>query len=196
MHRTRRNKRTRRFTKKQRGGSLPALRRGSIQWPPNEGCADSPRKIVFRAGEMLDRFGPPSGSYVSPMGEAAVRIASELGKTNRQPTAYSYTNRALPYAGVSNGGVNGNLLRKKMYNETYLQNLRRGSSDYHVYKVLADGEVKGNGCIAAPVFNTKGGAIQVKLDSSIESLLENKVLEEMPVTQIPGYFPENTMIVA
>ena len=185
---------TRRRFRRQHGGKLPALKEGAIKWPPQEGCDGEPKIIVFQKNDTFDRFGPTSGSYVSPTGETAARIAMELGITNSQPPVYSYTNRGLPYAGVSDSGISGNLLRKKLYTETYTKNLQDGTTDYSTYKVLSDGGVGGKACVAAAVFNTSGGAIQVKLDLPISEYLKNQAIEPQVVTAIPGYFREDGMI--
>jgi hypothetical protein len=193
---SRRRQRQRRVTRKQRGGRLPPLKEGVIQWPPNDGCVGEPIQVTFQKGDIIDRFGPPSGTFVSPTEDAARRIAGGLGITNNQPNTYSYTNRALPYAGVTNSGVSGNTLRKQMYNSTYKQNLERGDTDYHQYVVLLDGVITGKACVAAPVFNTSGGAIQVKLDKTINEFVNNGAIEERPVTKVPGYFRRNDEVTA
>jgi hypothetical protein len=145
-------------------------------------------------GDLFDRFGSESGTYISPVGATADRIASLLG-IGDQPNVYAYTNRALPYAGVTDGGVEGNVLRARIYTETYRRNLEVGKADYHQYRVLKNDEISGKACIVAPVFNASGGGIQINLTTPIEQLLSNSVIEEIPITQVPAYFrrKENDM---
>lgn len=193
IRRKRQNRR--RKTRHQRGGSLPRLRSGAIRWPANEGCAGQPTRIEFQVGELFDRFGPETGTYTSPVGIAADRIASILGITEDQPNIYSYSSRALPYAGVSNSGVEGNALRADKYTSTYTQNLQgeQGTTDYHTYEVLKPG-IGGAACLAAPAFNTPGNAIQVNLERSVADLLAQGMIKERPVDVIPGYFPSSAPI--
>jgi hypothetical protein len=178
-------KRLRRKT--QRGGGFPPLKPGAIAWPSKEGCVGNLIPITLVAGDVIDRFGPATGNYVSPVGETADRIAKILGRGEDQPNVYAYANRALPYAGVTDGGVEGDSLRKQSYMKTYKKNLSAGRTDYHQYRVQANDAVRGTACIVAPAFNTRGGGIQIRLEKPVGHYLGPRVLEEMPLNRVPAY---------
>lgn len=175
--------------RKYKGGSLPSLKQHAIQWPPMKGCKKEFIPVVFNVGEMFDRFGSVRGTNVSPMFETASRIAKEIGLSEKQPNIYSYTQRALPYIGITNSGFEKNNSRKLLYNYSYKN---KQNTDYHTYKVLKPDSVKGGACEVAPAFDTSGGGIQVKLEKNIETLLKEGVIEEIDISNIPPYFPSNS----
>jgi len=41
---------------------------GSIRWPANDGFVGRPTTQTLQPGTVVDRFGPPSGSFVAPAG--------------------------------------------------------------------------------------------------------------------------------
>ena len=170
-----------------RGGSLPPLKLNAIQWPPMKGCVKDFQPIIFDVGELFDRFGSTRGTNVSPMFETAKRIAKQIGLSEKQPNVYSYTQRALPYVGISKNGSKDNTSRKLLYNSSYKKNKNKKETDYHQYKVLNADSVHGGACEVAPAFNTTGGGIQVKLTKNIETLLKEGAIEEIYITNIPDY---------
>jgi hypothetical protein len=40
-----------------------------IKWPPDNGCAASPKSETLPVGTLIDRFGSENGSFFSPKGE-------------------------------------------------------------------------------------------------------------------------------
>jgi hypothetical protein len=186
---TRRKQRQQRRTqrRRQRGGRLPPLMHGVIKWPPRGGCAGNPIPVTLEIDDLFDRFGPESGTYISPVGATAARIAKTLGIAEEQPNLYSYTNRALPYAGVTGGGVEGNVLRDTTYRKIYRKNLAANTSDYHLYRVTANDAVNGMACIVAPAFNTAGGGVQINLKKPVGQYVGMQAIEEKPLERIPAY---------
>ena len=107
-----------------------------IDWiheAPNNGCNDEVKPIKLGVDTIIDRFGPPSGSYFSPF------------KNNETP--YSYMSRSLPY-------ITNVVYCVREYNEVY----DMPKHIYHVYIVLKEFTV--NSCTASKAFNAPGGAIQ------------------------------------
>lgn len=200
--RQRRQKRTRRTrkTRRLRGGALPFLKENAIQWPDNNGCLTEFKEVRFQVGDTFDRFGSETGLFVSPTFATADKFAAMLDLPNPEaPNRYSYTQRALPYAGVNNAGFKSNNTRRFLYTSSYKQNLNKSFSNrsalnYHQYRVVKGNTVYGQGCVIAPSFNTDGGGIQVMLNKPIYKLLAEGAIREEPVTNIPGYFPMNESI--
>ena len=193
--RTRGRRRQQRRT--QRGGRLLPLKDKAIVWPPLGGCAEGSKIIenyALQKGDIFDRFGPLSGKYVSPIGIAAEKLARALDGAqwaptvgNTEPTVYSYTNRALPYAGVSDAGVARDALRQNLYRRSYEEDVKSGRQiDYGQFQVLEP--VVGNACRAGAAFNTSGGALQLELTASVEDLLKRRKIELLPIKEIPPYF--------
>jgi hypothetical protein len=201
-----RGRRQRRQT--QRGGRFSPLRAGAIVWPERGGCdkGKSLPNFIFYRGEIFDRFGPPSGTYISPVGDAADRLAGLLEEdtaemSNTQPNVYTYASRALPYAGVTDAGVADNSLRRSIYEKVYSDDFKKYAAnpalqpgqdrginglDYHKYRVLQEGVV-GMACRAAPAFNTPGGALQVNLKEPISKYIADNLIEELLVKDLPPY---------
>ncbi len=175
----------------------------AIVWPPLGGCAVGSKIIpnfTLHKDDVFDRFGPLTGKYVSPVGDAAERLARAFegvnwvyGMKDTEPTVYSYTNRALPYAGVSDAGVEGNALRQNLYQRTYSENIKTGKQvDYNQFRVRKP--VVGNACRAGAAFNTSGGALQLELRDSVQDLLRLGAIEHLKVEQLPPYFRKNAPI--
>ena len=185
--RLRKRKHTVRNKRKQRGGIFPKLRNNAIKWPPNEGCELNPVTVTLQRGDLIDRFGPTSGSYVSPIGNTARRIGNLLSiPESNTKNKYTYKNRALPYAGVNSAGFKNNTVRKTLYNNES----KKGANalGYHQYEILQDID-NCSACKAASAFDTPGGAIQIKLPMSIQELIDNGRVKEIATanSNIPPY---------
>jgi len=156
--------RRRKSRRRQRGGQKPR-NIGRINWPAQDGCLNDAQEISVLPGIMIDRFGPPSGNYVSPV----------------SITQYSYSERALPYYGTENKEyttTNGKAMnREQMYYSDFSKsNIQK--DDYHIYKVLKpiQGAQK---CKVAPSFNYPGNGIQFKLPKTVSEYLADGTLKEI-----------------
>jgi len=178
MKRTRSSKkRSRRRSRKYRGGG-PQIDPATIQWPSDFGCdIGSKRIITLQPGTYIDRFGPPSGFFVSPV--------------IKQP--YSYSERSLPWLGITNTKktlTNGRerSIRKEYYYMDYENPLIKIDEDqYHIYKVqeAIDGV---EACTAAPYFDYPGGAVQYKLPRAVKEYIdEGKLKEDVFFPIIPPF---------
>ncbi len=158
MKRTRSSKkRLRRRSRKYQGGG-PPIDPATIQWPPDFGChIETKRIITLQPGTYIDRFGPPSGFFVSPV--------------VKQP--YSYSERSLPWLGITNTKE-----RRDYYYMDYENPLIPIDEDqYHIYKVqesINDVEA----CTAAPYFDYTGGAIQYRLPRTVQDYINDGILIE------------------
>jgi hypothetical protein len=43
--------------------------KANVDWPKNDGCADTPRPDVLPPGTVIDRFGNENGLFFSPAGQ-------------------------------------------------------------------------------------------------------------------------------
>lgn len=159
----RRTRRLRRRSKRQRGGTKPE-NLGKILWPQQNGCLDQATTITVEPGTYIDRFGPPTGNFVSPV------IISP----------YTYSERSLPYYGTQDVEYNTKnarkLDRKSMYyNDFKPENIP--DDDYHIYRVIKPIE-NVEKCTVAPAFNYKGNGIQYKLPNSVQSYILDGTLDE------------------
>ena len=50
------------------GTMFPAAYQRMPGWPPNHGFMGDPEEITLRPGTIVDRYGPPTGRFVSPQG--------------------------------------------------------------------------------------------------------------------------------
>lgn len=192
MRNTRKVRKTRK-KRRQKGGRLPSLRNSAIKWPEKKGCVSDFVSVSLVPGDTFDRFGSVRGTNISPTGLTAQRLAIQLGIPNIPPESYSYTERSLPYVGVTNSGFVKNNVRHKFYKNSYRENLKDLSTiDYHQYEVLDT--IEGNMCVAAPAFDMEGGAIQIKLNSNIETLLKENKIKVIQIESVPGYFKSDDKI--
>jgi hypothetical protein len=84
-------------------GARPALSQrwlagdGRYAWPPDDGYAAPPVLVVLPAGVLLDRFGGPGGSFLSPHGAGfdARALPSQCQDMLRQYHVYEVV-RPLP----------------------------------------------------------------------------------------------------
>ena len=128
-----------------------------IDWPPIDGCLEKAKPFTVKKGTIIDRFGGPTGFFVSPQG-------------------YSYAQRSLPYISSEDDCVN-------YYKHVY--DLANPLQNYHLYVVNKDIEVLA--CEAAPAFGAPGGAIQYKYSNSIKQLLDDNIISEIPVKDFPPF---------
>lgn len=68
-------------------------RTGSWDYPPNNGFAGKPRPNTLQPGAVIDRFGPPTGSFASPVGTPFGKRAIPPGNIVDRPGAASPTDR-------------------------------------------------------------------------------------------------------
>jgi hypothetical protein len=177
MKRTRSSKkRLRRRSRKHRGGG-PPIDPATIPWPPRDGCSEgSDRTLTLSVGSYIDRFGPTTGFYASPI--------------VKQP--YSYSERSMPWLGLTNSKItkrNGSQksIRRHYYYIDYENPLIEIDKDnYHVYEVMQPIDVKE--CTAAPYFDYPGGARQYKFQYSIQKYIdEGKLREDIFFPVVPEF---------
>jgi hypothetical protein len=61
---------------------------GDVKWPPNEGFAGPPKKVVLEPGTKIDRYGSPKGKYLSPADTPFEQRALPPSSANKPPTKY------------------------------------------------------------------------------------------------------------
>jgi Tuberculosis necrotizing toxin len=128
-----------------------------INWPPKDGCLADPVPFTVKKGTVIDRFGGPTGFFMSPEG-------------------YTYVQRSLPY--ISSEAECVNYYR-------YVYNLDNPLQNYHLYRVNKDFDVLA--CEAAPAFGAPGGAIQYKYSKSIQQLLDENFITELDIKNFPPF---------
>jgi hypothetical protein len=156
-------RKTRRLRRRLRGGAKPKVL-GQIPWPPQNGCLDQATSITIEPGSYIDRFGPATGNFVSPV------IINP----------YTYSERSLPYYGIENIEYNttnaGKMKRKQMYyNNFKLEKIP--DDDYHIYRVIKP-ITNVEKCTIAPAFNYQGRGIQYKLPKSVQDYMFDGSLDE------------------
>jgi len=107
---------------------------GDIRWPGNRGFAGTPVDDVLEVGTRVDRYGRPSGGFVSPQGTPYSARSLAPGTDPASLRAYEVMK---PIEGVRTGQV-------------------------------------------APWFDEVGGGIQHELPNSVQWLLDNGYLREVP----------------
>ena len=147
--------------------NLPSGKKG-FNWPDSNrypgGCKDTPKEIDVPAETEFDRFGPPTGTFGSPL----------KGRT------YSYTSRSLPYLRFNNNSG-------KLCDDVYEAQTIKDNS-YHVYKVKKGAQIIGvKQCEALGAFNKPGDAIQWEFPDTIEKMLQDVVIEEIYSNSIPDF---------
>ena len=81
-------------------------------WPPNQGFEGAPTRGTLRAGEVLQRYGGPSGTYLAPLGTAYQSVALPGGSQEKAKHYYRVVRpvsvtqgRIAPAFGEPGGGM-------------------------------------------------------------------------------------------
>ena len=116
-------RRTRRLRRRRtmRGGAGVYVDPSKIPWPAKSGCQDDVKKVVIPAGTFIDRFGPETGFFVSPI----------------EKYQFTYSERSLPWLGLDKNGNIKNKTRKERYNIEYRKSNPQ-DDNYHIYEVIQD----------------------------------------------------------
>lgn len=61
---------------------------GNIKYPPNDGFAGIPERITLKPNTLIDRYGNPTGTFVSPKGTAYSQRALPAGSNLRPYHVY------------------------------------------------------------------------------------------------------------
>ena len=172
-------KRSRRTRRTRRGGdheqectntnAFKHVKEGKLtyKWPNAtefpDGCMKNTIELItVNAGTQFDRFGGTGGQFGSPYDKKW----------------YSYNSRALPYLQLVNK-------TGKTCSNVY-KNQRNKMKDYHIYKVLQP-ITEVNQCTATPAFGKTGKAIQWKFPMSIQAMIDDKFIKEMPDAPPPPF---------
>jgi hypothetical protein len=74
---------------------------GSLHWPPNGGFAGPPVAIVLPPGMLIDRFGAPTGHFLSPKGAAFKARALPYVCEGQVYTAYQIERPLFVWSGTA-----------------------------------------------------------------------------------------------
>ena len=74
---------------------------GASYWPPNRGFSAQPNKVTLQSGSMIDRYGSPSGSFVSPQGTSFATRSLPASSMSKPLNAYEVVKPFNIDAGLS-----------------------------------------------------------------------------------------------
>ena len=85
---------------------------GTINWPPNRGNVGVPNPVVIPPGALIDRYGHPYGTFVSPVGVPAPKRSLAPGTTQTPYNIYvvikpvgALEGEAAPWGRQPGGGI-------------------------------------------------------------------------------------------